>query len=183
MSAFKTYYTIFDVTANLLISREVVAFSCQILDKGGLFRILLWFLWQKWRDLLRRERGGVAEKSGLVLGISRCRPKHKKENHTLSEDLCGFLACYPKIVFPSFELCVFFFVLCIRCYPKLSLKFGIIFEKPFRDLHRIEGSSLFDLVAHQPEGEAIGVGQVFADAAHKDVVATFKQERHRIFAH
>lgn len=37
----------------------------------------------------------------------------KKENHTLSEDLCGFLACYPKIVFPSFELCIFFSEQCI----------------------------------------------------------------------
>ena len=82
-----------------------------------------------------------------------------------------------------FELCVFFFVLCIRCYPKLFLKFRIIFEEPFRDLHRIEGSSLFDLVAHQPEGETIGVGQVFADATHKHVIATFEQEGHRIFAH
>ena len=26
-----------DVTANLLISREVVAFSCQIIEKGGSF--------------------------------------------------------------------------------------------------------------------------------------------------
>ena len=65
---------------------------------------------------------------------------------------------------------------------ELSLKLGIIFEEPFRDLHRIEGSSLFDLVAHQPEGEAIGVGQVFADATHKHVVATFEQEGHGIFA-
>lgn len=109
-------------------------------------------------DELRRKIGGVAEILRLFLGISRRRPKHKKENHTLSEDLCGFLACYPKIVFPSFELCVFFSELCIRCYPKLSLKFRIIFEEPFRDLHRIEGSSLFDLVAHQPKGETIGVG-------------------------
>lgn len=81
-----------------------------------------------------------------------------------------------------FELCVFFSELCIRCYSISPLKFGIVFEKPFRDLHRIEGSSLFDLVAHQPEGEAIGVGQVFADATHKHVIATFEQEGHRIFA-
>ena len=65
---------------------------------------------------------------------------------------------------------------------ELPLKFRIILEEPFRNLHRIEGSSLFDLVAHQPEGEAIGVGQVFADATHKDVVATFEQEGHGIFA-
>lgn len=64
-------------------------------------------------EILRRKRRGIAEKSGLVLGISRRRPKHKKENHTLSEDLCGFLACYPKIVFPSFELCIFFSEQCI----------------------------------------------------------------------
>lgn len=125
------------------------------------------------QDISRRNRGGITKRDCLFLGNSFRWPNHKKENHTLSEDLCGFLACYPKIVFPSFELCIFFFVLCIRCYPKLALKLGIVFEKPFRDLHRIEGSSLFDLVAHQPEGETIGVGQVFADATHKHVIATF----------
>ena len=58
-------------------------------------------------EVLRRKIGGVTEKDRRYCGeIGACpwhltrRPKHKKENHTLSEDLCGFLACYPKIVFP-----------------------------------------------------------------------------------
>ena len=51
-----------DVTANLLISREVVAFSCQILEKGGGFRPQPWFLLWKWRDLLHRDMGDIAKK-------------------------------------------------------------------------------------------------------------------------
>ena len=58
-----------DVTANLLISREVVAFSCQILEKAGVFRPQRWLLLWKWRiccgkrgDVLQRKRGDIAEK-------------------------------------------------------------------------------------------------------------------------
>lgn len=190
MSAFKTCYTIFDVTANLLISREVFAFSCQILDKGGLFSPLLWLLWRKWRDLLQRERGIYCGERGEVLRRNRglslashVAGRSTKKKTTRCPKTCVVFSLVIRKLSFLFELCVFFFVLCIRCYSKLPLKLGIVFEKPFRDLHRIEGSSLFDLVAHQPESEAIGVGQVFADATHKHVVATFEQEGHRIFAH
>ena len=81
----------------------------------------------------------------------------KKKTTSCPKTCVVFSLVIRKLSF-LFELCVFFSELCIRCYPKLSLKFRIIFEEPFRDLHRIEGSSLFDLVAHQPKGETIGVG-------------------------
>lgn len=125
-------------------------------------------------DVLRRYLG--CSLASHVAGRST-----KKKTTRCPKTCVVFSLVIRKLSF-LFELCVFFFVLCIRCYPKLSLKFRIVFEEPFRDLHRIEGSSLFDLVAHQPEGETIGVGQVFADATHKHVVATFEQEGHRIFA-
>ena len=59
-------------------------------------------------EILRKNRGGILEKLRMYFGeIGACSwhltsqaEAQKKENHTLSEDLCGFLACYPKIVFP-----------------------------------------------------------------------------------
>lgn len=128
------------------------------------------------------ERGEVLRRYlGLSLASDVAGRSTKKKTTRCPKTCVVFSLVIRKLSF-LFELCVFFFVLCIRCYPKLSLKFRIIFEEPFRDLHRIEGSSLFDLVAHQPEGETIGVGQVFTDATHKHVVATFEQEGHWIFA-
>ena len=38
------------------------------------------------------------------------------------------------------------------------------------------------MVAHQPEGHAVGVGEVFADAADVNIVATGQEEGHGIFA-
>ena len=137
-----------------------------------------------------RERGGfIAERERRCYGEIGACPWHltsqaepqKRKPHAVRR-LVWFSPLLSEKRLSFFVKCISFFEKCIRCYSKSPLKLGIIFEEPFRDLHRIEGSSLFDLVAHQPEGEASGVGQVFADATHKHVVATFEQEGHRIFA-
>lgn len=54
-------------------------------------------------------------------------------------------------------------------------------QEVFGNLHGVEGGSLLDLVAHEPESEAVGIGQIFADATHEDLVLTGEEERHGIF--
>ena len=66
------------------------------------------FVAEREGDVLRRNRGCIAEiLRRYFREIGACSWHHtsqaeaqKKENHTLSEDLCGFLTCYPKVVFP-----------------------------------------------------------------------------------
>ena len=45
----------------------------------------------------------------------------------------------------------------------------------------IEGSTLLDLVADNPEGEAIVIGEVLADATDIDGILAGQEERHRVF--
>lgn len=48
------------------------------------------------------------------------------------------------------------------------------------NLYGVEGSAFLYLVADEPEGDAVGVGEVLADAAYEDVVAAFVEERHGV---
>ena len=120
VSAFKTCYTIFDVTANLLISREVVAFSRQFLEKGGLFSPLLWLLWRKWRDLLQRERGIYCGERGEVLRRNRglslashVAGRSTKKKTTRCPKTCVVFSLVIRKLSFLFELCVFFSEQCI----------------------------------------------------------------------
>ena len=47
-------------------------------------------------------------------------------------------------------------------------------------LHGIECGAFLYLVADEPEGDAVGVGEVFADATYEDVVAVLVEERHGV---
>ena len=53
-------------------------------------------------------------------------------------------------------------------------------DEVFGDLHGIEGGTFLDLVAAEPEGETVGVGQVLADAPDEDVVLTGGEQGHGI---
>ena len=48
------------------------------------------------------------------------------------------------------------------------------------NLHGVEGSAFLYLVADEPEGDAVGVGEVLADAAYEDVVAVLVEEGHGV---
>ena len=52
----------------------------------------------------------------------------------------------------------------------------------FGYLHCVEGCSLTNLVATEPEGHAMLIGKVFPYAPHEDVVLACCVERHRIDA-
>ena len=52
----------------------------------------------------------------------------------------------------------------------LALTIKLIRDKPLADLYGVEGGTLTYLITAEPEGQAIVVGQVLADAAHKHVV-------------
>ena len=52
----------------------------------------------------------------------------------------------------------------------LFRKLRIVLQKPFGYLDRIQGSSLFDLVANAPEGNSVRVGDVFTDTANVHII-------------
>ena len=58
---------------------------------------------------------------------------------------------------------------------RLFFELGVVLDEPFGYLYGIEGSALLDLVAYEPEGKAVGVGDVLADTAHIDIVAAFQE--------
>ena len=51
----------------------------------------------------------------------------------------------------------------------------------FGYLDRVQCRSFTDLVADTPEGQSVRVGNILADTAHIDRIATGQQQRHRIF--
>ena len=53
-------------------------------------------------------------------------------------------------------------------------------DEVFRYLYGVEGSALADLVAGEPEGDAVIVGEVFADAADVDIVFASGLEGHGV---
>lgn len=56
----------------------------------------------------------------------------------------------------------------------------IILQKIFGYLHGIEGGTFANLIATEPEGEAVLEGKVFADAAHVDLVVAGCLKRHGV---
>ena len=54
--------------------------------------------------------------------------------------------------------------------PSASLLCLFIANEIFSDLNGIECSTLADLVTYSPEGNAMWIGEVFADSAHIDIV-------------
>ena len=76
-----------------------------------------------------------------------------------------------------------FFVVCyaMLCHATLialRLELGVVLYEPFGYLYGVEGGTLLYLVAHQPEGETVGVADVLADTAHVDIVASLQEEGH-----
>ena len=57
---------------------------------------------------------------------------------------------------------------------------GLVRDEVFGNLHGIERGSLANLVAAEPEGESVVTSQVFANAAHVDVVVPGCLEGHGI---
>ena len=55
------------------------------------------------------------------------------------------------------------------------------FDEVFGNLNGVEGCALANLVADEPERQAVGVGEVFADATHIDGVFAGEEEGHAIF--
>ena len=55
-----------------------------------------------------------------------------------------------------------------------------LLHEVFGNLDGIEGRTLLDLVRYQPEGDAIGVGQILADAAYIYIITILMEEGHGI---
>ena len=53
-------------------------------------------------------------------------------------------------------------------------------QQVFRYLHGVEGGSFAYLVAHAPEGQPVGVGEVLADAPHVHGVFAGEEQRHGV---
>src|SRR5690554_4924065 len=61
-----------------------------------------------------------------------------------------------------------------------SLERELLFDQVLRNLHRVQGGSLADLIRYGPEAESLVVGQVLADTTHVDRVFAAEAERHGI---
>ena len=62
-----------------------------------------------------------------------------------------------------------------------SLLIKFCFNQIFSNLHCIQSGTLADLVANAPEGDAVGIGNVGADAAYRHIVLTCNEQRHWVF--
>ena len=71
-----------------------------------------------------------------------------------------------------------FFVVCYATLIALPLELGVVLYEPFGYLYGVEGGTLLYLVAHQPEGETVGVADGLADTAYVDIVASLQEEGH-----
>lgn len=80
----------------------------------------------------------------------------------------------------SFGVCKGAIMLFFMCSAVVLLDVAYA-DEVFCYLYGVEGCSFFYLVANEPEGDAVGVGKVFADASNEDVVAVFVEEWHGVF--
>ena len=53
-------------------------------------------------------------------------------------------------------------------------------DEVFCNLHGVECGTLLNLVADEPEGNAIGVCEILSDTAYKDIVAVLVEEGHGV---
>ncbi len=50
----------------------------------------------------------------------------------------------------------------------------VVLQQPLGYLNSVKSGTLADLVAHKPESDAVGVGQIFTHTAYIDIVATLR---------
>ena len=63
---------------------------------------------------------------------------------------------------------------------KMGLLQAVVGDQPLGNLYGVEGSALLDLVAYEPEGQTVLVGQILAYTAYIDVILTGQEQWHRI---
>ena len=61
----------------------------------------------------------------------------------------------------------------------LQRKFAL-FDEVFSDLDGIECGTLLDLIADEPEGDAVRVCKILADTAYEYIVTILVEQRHRV---
>ena len=72
------------------------------------------------------------------------------------------------------------YLACISLLVSRFFTFSPFLQQVLGYLYGVECCALLYLVADEPEGDAVGVGEVLADAAHEDIVAVLVEEGHGV---